>query len=63
MEILNDKESGEENMARARDLGNVKQNNHIFIVDGLNGEENEIASFSTDGTPCIYVTGDLEKIG
>ena len=49
-------------MARAKDATNVKNN---YYDGGMNvlDDVNDIQAMSSDGTPCIYVSGDLDKIG
>jgi len=61
IEILNDKEAGKELISRAKDATNIKQN----FYDGNNGNEDfaDIIQMSSNGTPCIYVSGDNDKIG
>mmetsp|Transcript_29897 Transcript_29897/g.29065 ORF Transcript_29897/g.29065 Transcript_29897/m.29065 type:complete len:405 (+) Transcript_29897:1690-2904(+) len=61
IEILNDKEAGKELLSRAKDATNIKQN----FYDGNNGNEDyaDIVQMSNNGTPCIYVSGDSDKIG
>jgi len=29
----------------------------------MHDDMNDISAMSTNGTPCIYVTGDVDKIG
>jgi hypothetical protein len=51
-------------MNRAKDLSNIKQNAFESNFMGAGGDDvNGILSMSSDGTPCIYISGDLDKIG
>ena len=54
IEILNDKEAGQDLLSRAKDATNVKQN--YYDGNNLNGEDlSDISQMSSNGTPCIYV--------
>ena len=54
VEILHDKESGQELLQRAKDASNMKQN-----FGGGNFEDvSDIMQISIDGTPCIMVSGE-----
>jgi len=48
-------------LSRAKDAANIKQN--YFDANNLHDDMNDISSMSTNGTPCIYVTGEADKIG
>ena len=61
IEILNDKEGGQDLLTRAKDAANIKQN--YFDAGSMHDDMNDISAMSTNGTPCIYVTGDVDKIG
>jgi PAS domain S-box-containing protein len=61
IEILNDREGGQDLLSRAKEATNIKQN--FYDVNNMNDDMNDIGSMSTNGTPCIYVTGDNDKIG
>jgi hypothetical protein len=61
IEILNDKEGGQDLLSRAKDASNIKQN--YFDAGNLHDDMNDISSMSTNGTPCIYVAGEPDKIG
>lgn len=61
IEVLNDKETGNEQLARARDLGtNRVANNFDF-----NGDDESMTGgvLSADGSPCIFISADPEKLG
>ena len=61
IEIFNDKEGGQDLLSRAKDAANIKQN--YFDAGNLHDDMNDISAMSTNGTPCIYVTGEADKIG
>ena len=48
-------------LSRAKDAANIKQN--YFDAGNLHDDMNDISAMSTNGTPCIYVTGEADKIG
>jgi hypothetical protein len=58
---LNDKDGGSDLMARAKDASNVKMN--LFDGNNIGEDLGDINALSTNGTPCIYVTGEGDKIG
>ena len=61
-DILNDLESSREMLDRAKDLGNIKMNMNCMMSNDI-FDENDMSTISSDGTPCIFVSGDLAKIG
>jgi len=60
VEIKNDKEGGAKEMLRAKDAaalrGNVEYNN-------MNEDFSDVNSYASDGTPCVYMSGEQESIG
>ena len=60
IEILNDKEGGAELLLRAKESQNTKQG---FEGNNMNEDMNDINLVSTNGTPCIYVSGESDKTG
>jgi len=54
IEILNDKDSGQELLSRAKDATNIKQNYENHVQQDLS----DISAMSSDGTPCIYIYGN-----
>jgi len=60
IEVLNDREAGLDFLQRAKDLSNVKE---WIFEDIIGGELQDLAQLNTNGTPCIYVSGDSDKIG
>ena len=55
IEILNDKEGGQDLMTRAKDAINAKMN----YFEGNNiSDENDISSLSSNGTACMYISGE-----
>ena len=61
IEILNDKEGGQDLLSRAKDAANIKQN--YFDAGNMHDDMNDMSAMSSNGTPCIYVTGESDKIG
>jgi len=61
IEILNDKEGGQDLLSRAKDAANIKQN--YFDAGNMHDDMNDMSAMSSNGTPCIYVTGETDKIG
>lgn len=59
-EILNDKEGGNELLMRAKDAALVKAN---IDCTNLHDDMTDINNYAPDGTPCLYISGDSEKIG
>ena len=59
-EILNNKEQGNELLAKARDQTNLRMD-----FDGGNamGDMSNIDKFSSDGTPCVFISGEQENLG
>lgn len=68
IEILNDKEMGNEQLQKAKEaaIGRGAGLNG-FDFSGLGGGNEEImqdmSSFSADGSPCIYISGESERLG
>ncbi len=60
IEILNDKELGNEQLAKAKETAVHRAN---FDFNNINEEGTDMASFAPDGTPCVYVSGETEKLG
>jgi PAS domain S-box-containing protein len=61
IEILNDKEGGQDLLSRAKDATNIKQN--YYDANNMHEDLSDISAISANGTPCIYVTGENDKIG
>jgi hypothetical protein len=59
IEILQDRESGQELLQRAKEFANQKQN---LLQGGMEGST-DIHQISSDGTPCIFVSGEPDKLG
>ena len=57
IEILNDKELGNEQLNRAKELGNMRvANNYDLNGDGMDGSE--LGGFAADGSPCCYISAE-----
>jgi len=61
IEVLNDKETGNEQLARARDMG-TNRVAHNFDFNG-DDEGGMSGGLSADGSPCIFISADPEKLG
>ena len=57
-EILNDNEGGQELLSRAKDTAMAR--NTFFDNNHLSGDIN---SYASDGTPCIFASGESNKLG
>lgn len=60
MDVLNDKETGNEFLVKAREASNMKVN---FEYNSMNEDFTDLNNYAADGTPCIYISGEQEKIG
>jgi hypothetical protein len=62
IEVLNDKETGNEQMIKAKEATNMRAN---FEFSGAAGgsQENDVNTYASDGTPCIYISGETERLG
>lgn len=56
IEILNDKEAGQDLLSRAKDATNVKQN--YYDGNNINEDLGDITTMTANGTPCIYITNN-----
>lgn len=61
IEILNDKETGNEQMAKAKEAANMRTN-FDFAGGGLK-QEGDINQYAQDGTPCVYISGENDRLG
>jgi hypothetical protein len=62
IEVLNDKETGNEQMIKAKEAANSRAN-FEFGAGGMKGNESDVNSYSQDGTPCIYISGEQDRLG
>jgi hypothetical protein len=60
IEILNDKELGNELLMKAKEAAVVRAN---YDYNNFDEESSDMSSFSHDGTPCVYVSGEQDKLG
>eukprot|EP00347_Sterkiella_histriomuscorum_P000937 403373955 len=60
IEILNDKETGNEQMVKAKEAANLRVN---FEFNNVNEDFSDLNNYAQDGTPCIYISGEQERIG
>ena len=55
IEVLNDKESGNEQMIKAKEAANMRVN---FEFNHANEDYSDLNNYSQDGTPCVYISGE-----
>jgi len=60
IEVLNDKEQGNEQMLKAKDAANIRVN---FEFNGGNEDFSDLNNYAQDGIPCIYISGESERLG
>ena len=60
LKILNDKESGNEQMQKAKESANMRLN---FEYNNVGEDFSDVNSYAQDGTPCIYISGETETLG
>ena len=60
IEVLNDKETGNEQMAKAKEAANLRVN---FEFNNANEDYTDLNNYAADGTPCIYISGETERLG
>ena len=58
-DIVNDKEAGNEQMLKAKEAANMRGN---FELGGIK-QETDINAYASDGTPCIYISGETDRLG
>jgi hypothetical protein len=56
IEIINDKEAGDDLLEKARNLTNVQANKKIIQMSGAGGDD-----YSSDATPTVWVSGEQDK--
>lgn len=62
MEILNDKELGNEQLARAKELANLRVGNNLDLGGGDESSA-EFGGLPQDGSPCCYISAEQERLG
>lgn len=60
IEVLNDKETGNEQMIKAKEAANMRTN---FDFSGAGKQDSDVNSYAQDGTPCIYISGEQDRLG
>ena len=66
IEILNDKEHGNEQLAKAKELSISRLGNQFDNFNGASGGDGGLDDFSAianDGSPCIFISGEQERLG
>jgi hypothetical protein len=58
IEILNDKEHGNEQLAKAKEQSISRLGNQLDNFNGGEGGLEDYGSFANDGTPCIFISGE-----
>ncbi len=61
IEVLNDKETGNEQMIKAKEAANLRVN--FEFNNAAMNQDNDVNSYAQDGTPCIYISGETERLG
>jgi len=61
IEVLNDKETGNEQMVKAKEAANLRVN--FEFNSGAANQDSDVNSYAQDGTPCIYISGEQERLG
>jgi len=62
IEVLNDKETGNEQMIKAKEAANLRVNFEFNSAAAAN-QDSDVNSYAQDGTPCIYISGEQERLG
>ena len=62
IEILNDKEHGNEQLAKAKEQSISRLGNQLDNFNGGEGGLEDFGSFANDGTPCIFISGEQERM-
>jgi hypothetical protein len=60
IEVLNDKEAGNEQMIKAKEAANMKGN---FEMGAMGNQESDVNAYAQDGTPCVYISGETDRLG
>jgi hypothetical protein len=60
IDVLNDKETGNEQMIKAKEAANSRAN---FEVGAGMKQDSDVNSYSQDGTPCVYISGEQDRLG
>ena len=47
-------------MVKAREAANMRVN---FEFNGMNEDFTDLNNYASDGTPCIYISGEQERLG
>ena len=60
IEVLNDKETGNEQMIKAKEAANMRIN---LDFTGGGKQDSDVNSYAQDGTPCVYISGEQDRLG
>jgi hypothetical protein len=55
IEILNDKEMGNEQLQKAKEAAVVRVN---FDFNNMHEDTSDMSTFAADGSPCVYISGE-----
>lgn len=47
-------------MIKAKEAANMKSN---FEMGAMGNQENDVNAYAQDGTPCIYISGETDRLG
>ena len=62
VEILNDKEHGNEQLAKAKELSISRMGQQLDNLNGGGDGIEDFGSIANDGTPCIFISGEQERM-
>ena len=61
IEVLNDKETGNEQMIKAKEAANMRTN--FEFNNAAANQDSDVNSYAQDGTPCVYISGEQDRLG
>ena len=60
IEILNDKEMGNEQLVKAKEAAIQRIN---FDFNNLHEDASDMSTYAADGSPCVYISGEQDRLG
>lgn len=60
IEILNDKELGNEQLQKAKEAAVLRVN---FDLNNMHEDSSDMSTFAPDGSPCVYISGEQDRLG
>ena len=61
IEILNDKELGNEQLQKAKEAAVSRVVN--FDFNNMHEDSSDMSTFAPDGSPCVYISGEQDRLG